>query len=58
MGYDPTTSTLGIRFHSGSEYHYFDVPEELYNGLVSAPSVGRYFHEHVKKTGYAYRKVR
>lgn len=55
IAYEPRTSTLGVRFLNGSEYHYFKVPMHVYQGLQSASSVGGYLNEHVKKPGYAYR---
>ena len=52
VGYEDDTSTLGVRFHSGSEYHYTGVPRGIYEGLLSAPSVGSFFDTYVKKSGY------
>jgi KTSC domain len=57
VAYEPETSTLGIRFHHGGEYHYLGVPEEIFVGLQSASSVGSYFDQYVKKAGYSYSKV-
>lgn len=57
VGYDASTNTLGVRFLNGSEYHYIGVPQEVFEELKSAPSVGRYFDQHVKKAGYQYSRV-
>jgi hypothetical protein len=57
VGYDGTTNTLGVRFPNGSEYHYFGVPQEVFDGLRSASSVGRYLDQYVKKAGYAFSRV-
>lgn len=57
VGYDPETRTLEIAFVKGGIYQYFGVPASIYNGLLAAPSVGRYFDVHVKKAGYSVRKV-
>jgi hypothetical protein len=57
VGYESDTSTLGVRFLDGSEYHYFGVPQEVFEGLRSASSVGSYLNEYVKKAGYSYTKV-
>lgn len=46
IGYEG--STLHIRFHSGGLYAYYNVPLSVYNGLMSAGSKGRYFHENIK----------
>jgi len=57
VGYESETSTLGVRFLDGSEYHYFGIPQEIFVGLQSASSVGSYLNQYVKKAGYAYSKV-
>ncbi len=48
VGYDLNSMTLEIEFHSGSIYQYFDVPESEYHNLISADSVGSYFHRNIK----------
>ena len=30
VGYDETSNTLGVRFNNGSEYHYFGVPQDVF----------------------------
>ena len=57
VGYDPDSATLGVRFHSGMEYHYFQVPKEVLDGFLSASSCGGYLDQYVKKAGYAYARV-
>jgi hypothetical protein len=57
VGYESETNTLGVRFLDGSEYHYFGVPEDVFEGLRSASSVGSYLNQCVKKAGYSYSKV-
>jgi len=56
IGYDSGNSTLEIEFHNGGIYQYFNVPETIHNGIMSASSHGTYFHEHIKDV-YEYRKV-
>ena len=46
--YEDETQTLEIEFHSGHVYQYFDVPKAIYDGLLSAASVGKYFHSQIK----------
>ena len=48
IGYDPTAKTLAVRFTNGSLYHYPNVEQPLYDGLMAAESKGRYFHAHVR----------
>lgn len=50
VGYDAPTMTLEIAFHSGGVYQYFDVPESVYQALISADSVGRFFHANVRNS--------
>lgn len=56
IGYDEPTSTLEVRFLNGGIYHYFNVPLNVYRGLMAASSHGTYLNAHIKGT-YKYRKV-
>ena len=47
VGYDESSSTLRILFHTGVAYDYSGVPQELYNQLMEASSKGSFFQEHV-----------
>ncbi len=47
--YDEPTQTLRVEFNSGSVYKYQDVPDSVYQGLKSAPSVGQYFNSHIRE---------
>lgn len=49
VGYDKASMTLRIRFNSGA-YDYYDVPESIYNGLMSASSKGQYHHAFIKNS--------
>lgn len=57
IGYDSATKTLEVAFKRGGVYQYFNVPSSIHDGLMAAPSVGRYLDVNVKKAGYAVRKV-
>lgn len=54
VGYDQERRGLEIEFTSGAVYQYFDVPAEVYRGLMAAESHGRYFHQHVRDKSYRY----
>lgn len=54
VGYE--NGTLEIAFVDGGVYQYFNVLEHVYQGLMSAVSKGRYFHDHIKDA-YHTRKV-
>lgn len=43
VGYDLKSQTLEIEFLNGSVYQYFDVPQQIFDGLMSAESHGKYF---------------
>jgi hypothetical protein len=57
VAYDDETSTLGVRFLNGTEYHYSNVPPDVFEGLKSASSVGTYFDQNVKKAGYPFSRM-
>ena len=48
IGYDEDSSTLEIEFLSGGVYQYFDVPINIYQGLMAASSHGQYFAQQIK----------
>lgn len=48
VGYDPQTQTLRIRFHSGGLYDYHNVPQSIYEQLMTANSKGKYHHRFIK----------
>lgn len=55
VGYDPTSHILEIEFKIGL-YQYDDVPESVYNALMSAASLGKYFHAFIKNA-YTPRRI-
>ena len=46
--YFADTQILEIDFVTGKTYQYFEVPESVYEGCVTAESVGKYINQHVK----------
>lgn len=56
VGYDRDTAVLEIEFTSGDVYEYFLVPLSVYQALVSAPSPGRYFGDHLRDK-YRFRRL-
>ena len=54
--YDENTSTLEVEFHGGRVYQYFDVPQQVFEGLISADSHGRFFHSQIRGH-YRYARV-
>ncbi|MER7708687.1 KTSC domain-containing protein [Kitasatospora sp. NPDC097605] len=56
VGYDESTELLRIEFLGGDLYEYFEVPEGIYRGLMSARSHGRFFSSTIRGK-YSYRRV-
>ncbi len=48
VGYDEAEGILEIEFQDGRVYRYYEVPKEVYEDLLSAPSLGRFFLANVK----------
>lgn len=57
MGYDASTSTMRVRFTSGGEYEYSGVPEEVFQSVVGAGSVGAAFNAEIKGGGYSFTRL-
>lgn len=58
VGYDEDSQTLEIAFLNGGVYQYYEVPNEVYEGLMNASSHGKYFDKNIKKAGYSYKKIK
>ncbi|WP_457809473.1 KTSC domain-containing protein [Kushneria sp. EE4] len=43
VGYDAATRRMKITFQQGRTYDFCNVPNEVYQGLISASSVGSYY---------------
>lgn len=56
VAYNKKNSELYIQFHSGGLYRYTNVSENLFNGLLSAGSHGRYFWMKIRDK-YDYAKL-
>jgi len=53
LAYDAAATTLQIEFRDGSIYRYFEVPEAVYHGLLTAGSLGSHFNRRIR-TGFRY----
>lgn len=56
VGYDKKEKTLEVEFKSGSVYQYKGVSKKVFEELVHALSVGRYFHQYIRDS-YEYTRV-
>ena len=54
LGYEPHDQVLAVRFRNGAEYRYRTVPKRVFEDLVAAPSIGRFYHENVRNAGFSY----
>ena len=57
IGYDSDNMILEVEFLRGGVYQYYDVPQNIYDGLMAADSKGTYLAAYVKKGGYRYAQV-
>lgn len=57
IGYDPQSAILEVEFVSGDVYRYFDVPQHVHHGLLSAVSPGKFLNINIIKYGYRYQKI-
>ena len=48
VGYDQSSQTLEITFREGHVYQYFNVPQPIYEGLMQAVSVGKFFNAEIR----------
>lgn len=55
IGYDISMAVLEVEFIYGDVYQYFNVPSNLYQEFMDAPSKGKFFDDYVKYN-YRYRK--
>lgn len=46
--HDPESKVLTIWFKNEKEYQFADVPDEVFDGLISAESAGTYFGKEIK----------
>ncbi len=54
--HDSSTSTLKVTFKNGSRYKYDEVPQVVFEQLISAESVGKALNQMVKGK-FAYTKL-
>ena len=48
VGYDPHSKIMSITFKQGSTYDFCGVPQHIFDGLISANSVGSYYNSHIR----------
>ena len=48
IGYDDNSMELHVQFLSGSCYIYFDVPHDVFDAMLNAPSKGSFLNREIK----------
>jgi two-component system cell cycle response regulator DivK len=48
VDHDEQTGTLDIWYSGGDRYSYFDVPRDVYEALLAAPSIGAFVNAEIK----------
>jgi hypothetical protein len=48
VGYEPTSGTLEVEFKNGGIYQYYNVPEPIYQSLMTSDSKGKFLHVYIK----------
>ncbi|WP_202944584.1 KTSC domain-containing protein [Pseudooceanicola batsensis] len=56
IGYEEVTQTLEVEFVDNSLYQYLNVPPNIYDELMAAPSQGAFLNANVKNQ-YAYERL-
>ena len=56
VSYDEGQALLQLEFCSRAVYQYRNVPTEVHQSLLAAPSKGRYFHQAIRGR-YPYRQI-
>ena len=56
-GYQDQSVLLELEFRDGALYHYFQVPEQIFQELLGAESTGAYFNANIRHR-FAYAKIR
>jgi hypothetical protein len=48
IGYDAESQILTVEFRKSGTYEFYDVPESIYQELMSAGSLGEYFARSIR----------
>lgn len=51
-----TSNGLLVTLSTGGKYLYYNVPEKIYDEMVAAPSIGKYYHQNIKDA-FPYKSV-
>lgn len=48
IGYDPSSQRMKIKFKQGRTYDFCRVPQDIFDGFISASSKGRYYESRIR----------
>jgi hypothetical protein len=48
IGYDPASRRLKIRFKQGRTYDFCNVPQDVFDRFLTAPSKGRFYDDRIR----------
>ena len=48
VGYNEVDKILEVEFIRSGVYKYFDVPKNVYEAFITAPSIGKFLHSKIK----------
>jgi KTSC domain-containing protein len=54
--YDTDSRELVIVFNNGGQYRYSDVPPNIWEDLITAPSAGSFFHHNIRQS-FSYERL-
>lgn len=56
VGYSSDAELLEVEFTDGTVYEYYNVPAFVFERLLQAPSIGKFFHAEIRSS-YANSKL-
>lgn len=57
IGYSEKDMVLEVEFSKGYVYRYFDVPQNLFDDVMSAKSLGKELTKSVVNGGFSYKRI-
>lgn len=58
VGYDEETRCLYVEFNNRDMYKYSEVELRIFNSMMTAESIGKYFDANIKKKDYKFTKIK
>lgn len=57
IAYDSEQAILAIDFKTGTQYHYYGVPDYVYEEFKRADSPGSFFDLYIKSVAYEFERM-